>query len=76
VEHRPTIGLALSRLGDLELARGDHAAAERLYGEALEFASGADEIARTVDRLSGRWPGCTPPPPGRRPARLHATAAR
>jgi predicted ATPase/DNA-binding XRE family transcriptional regulator len=51
-EYRPTMGLALGRLGDIALAQGDHATAERYLEEALEYAAGAPEIARTLEHLA------------------------
>jgi predicted ATPase/tetratricopeptide (TPR) repeat protein len=51
-EDRPGLGLALARLGDLALARGDHAEATGLLLQALEHADGRPEQARALDRLA------------------------
>ncbi|MBU2662643.1 tetratricopeptide repeat protein [Actinoplanes bogorensis] len=51
-EYRPGIGLALARLGDVALARGDRDAAAKLLTEAFGHANGRPEQARTLDRLA------------------------
>ena len=50
--HRPGMAVALARLGDLALARGDHHAAAVLLHQALEDAAGPREQARILDRLA------------------------
>lgn len=52
VDHRAAIGLATARLGDVALARGDHARAATLLLSALDDAAGPPERARTLDRLA------------------------
>lgn len=51
-EYQPTMGLALSRLGDIALARGDHATADRYLDEAADYAVGAPDVARTLEHLA------------------------
>jgi predicted TPR repeat methyltransferase len=52
VEYRPAIGPALSRLGDVDMARGDATGAAGRYEEALAYDSGAPKTARTLERLA------------------------
>ena len=57
VDYRPAIGLALARLGDQALARGDLEAAATLLTAALDDAGGGPEQARILDRLAVALPG-------------------
>ncbi len=65
VGYRPAIGLALTRLGDLALARRDTTGAERFYEEALDHVSGAPDTARTLERLAAARVAAAPEEAGR-----------
>jgi tetratricopeptide (TPR) repeat protein len=60
VGYQPAIGLALSRLGDVALARGDLGGAERHYQNALDHVTGAPEVARVLERLAAAKVGAAP----------------
>jgi predicted ATPase/transcriptional regulator with XRE-family HTH domain len=52
VSHEPTIGLALTRLGDIALATGDDRGGESRYREALSHVGDPPDVARVLERIA------------------------